>query len=358
MRSVHQVALASSVVLLSVGMTACGSNNTSSSADSTTSGGSGQSASGGQLKVGMAYDVGGRGDHSFNDSAAKGLDEAEKQFGVKPTEAAAANGENDAARVSRLQQLAQNGNTAIVAVGYTYASAIGKVAKQFPNVKFAIVDDNSEASKGDNIDQITFTEEQGSFLAGAAAALKSKTDHVGFIGGVDVPLIHKFAAGFEAGAKKVNPSIKFDKTYLTPSGDNSGFADPAKGKTAAAGMYQGGADIVYVAAGKSGDGVFDAAKEAGNGKWAIGVDSDQAQTADKSVQGVILTSMVKGVDAGVVDFLKQVHDGTFKGGNHVYGLDKGGVSLSTTGGHIDDLKGKLDGYQKQIESGAITVPSK
>lgn len=357
MRSVKKLAVTSAVALLSVGMTACGSNKSSTDANSSTPGSNGSSGATAQLKVGMAYDVGGRGDHSFNDSAATGLDQAEKQFGIKPTEVAAANGENEAARVARLQQLAQAGNTAIVAVGYTYAQAVGKVAKQFPKVKFAVVDDSSPASKGDNIDQITFTEEQGSYLAGAAAALKSKSGHIGFVGGVESGLIKKFAAGYLAGAKKVKPNIKVDVKYLTPDGDYSGFADPAKGKTAATGMYQSGADIVYAAAGKSGDGVFEAAKAAGSGKWVIGVDSDQALTAPAASRSVILTSMVKGVNVGVVDFLKQVHDGTFKGGNHIYDLKAGGVSLATTGGHIDDIKAKLDALAKEIESGSIKVPT-
>ncbi|GAB3578199.1 BMP family lipoprotein [Calidifontibacter terrae] len=360
MRSVKKLAVTSAVALLSVGMTACGSNKNSS--DSSTPAGSGTgsgtgTAAAGQLKVGMAYDVGGRGDHSFNDSAAEGLDQAEKQFGIKPTEVAATNGENDAARVARLQQLAQAGNTAIVAVGFTYATAVGKVAKQFPNVKFAIVDDASDASKGANVDQITFTEEQGSYLAGAAAALKSKSGHIGFVGGVETGLIKKFAAGYLAGAKKVKPNIKVDVKYLTPDGDFSGFADPAKGKTAAAGMYQSGADVVYAAAGKSGDGVFEATKAAGAGKWAIGVDSDQALTAPAASRSVILTSMVKGVNVGVLDFLKNVHGGSFKAGNQIYDLKAGGVKLSSTGGHIDDIKAKLDALSKDIESGSIKVPT-
>lgn len=360
MLSVRKLATTSAVAALALGLAACGSNSTTGSGattgGATTSGATGGSG-GSQLKVGMAYDVGGRGDHSFNDSAAAGLDEAEKKFGIKPTEVAASNGENDAARVNRLQQLAQNGNTAIVAVGYTYAPAVGKVAKQFPNVKFAIIDDASADSKGDNVDQITFTEEQGSFLAGAAAAMKTKSNHIGFVGGVQSPLIQKFQAGYVAGAKYVNKNIKVDVAYLTQPPDFSGFADPAKGKTAAAGMYQNGADIVYGAAGKSGDGVFQAAKAAGTGHWAIGVDSDQALTADASVRDVILTSMVKGVNVGVLDFLTRVHDGSFKGGNSVFSLKDGGVSLATTGGHIDDIKSKLDDIKAKIVSGEIKVPT-
>ena len=361
MRPVKKLAVTSAVAILSLGMTACGSNktsdNTSSPAGSGSSSASGSGSDGKALKVALAFDVGGRGDHSFNDSAAAGVDKAKKEFNLTTTDVSANHGENDAARVSRLQQLAQSGNNAIVAVGFAYAPAIGKVAKQFPNVKFAMVDDASPDSKGANVDQITFTEQEGSYLAGAAAALKSKSGHIGFVGGVEVPLIKKFEAGFVAGAKKVNPNIKIDTTYLTQPPDFSGFGDPAKGKTAAQGMYQNGADIVYHAAGKSGDGVFEAAKAAGTGKWAIGVDSDQAQTAPAAVRPIILTSMVKGVDVGVFNFLKAVHDGTFKGGNSVYNLKQGGVSLATTGGHIDDIKGKLDELKKGIEDGSIKVPS-
>lgn len=361
MQALKKIATTSAVAALAIGMAACGSNSTTGSSPSGTATGSatgsGTGTSGTSLKVGMAYDVGGRGDHSFNDSAAAGLDEAEKKFGITPTEVTANSTDNDATRVQRLQQLAQNGNKAIVAVGFSYAAAVGKVAKQFPNVDFAIIDDASDASKGDNVDQITFTEQEGSFLAGVAAASTSKSGHIGFVGGVQNALIQKFQAGYQAGAKYVNPNVKIDVTYLTQPPDFSGFADPAKGKTAATGMFQNGADVVYAAAGKSGDGVFQAAKAAGTGHWAIGVDSDQALTADASVRDVILTSMVKGVNVGVFNFLTRVHDGTFKGGNTVYGLKDKGVYLSTTGGHIDGLKTKLDEVEAKITSGEIKVPS-
>ncbi len=157
-------------------------------------------------------------------------------------------------------------------------------------------------SAGPNVDQITFAENEGSFLVGAAAALKSKAGHIGFVGGVNTPLIKKFEAGYIAGAKAVNPNIKIRLKYLTQPPDFSGFGDPAKGKTAAEGMFQGGADVVYHAAGGSGGGVFTAAKAAG--KMAIGVDSDQALTAAADVKDVIITSMIKKVDVGVFDFIK------------------------------------------------------
>ncbi len=240
--------------------------------------------------------------------------------------------------------------------GFAYAKSVGTAAKANPSVKFAIVDDASPDSAGANVDQITFAENQGSFLVGAAAALKSKANHIGFVGGVNTDLIKKFQAGYEAGAKAVNPNIVIDVKYLTQPPDFSGFSSVDKGKAAAEGMYQGGADIVYHAAGGSGGGVFTAAKAAG--KLAIGVDSDQALTAPADVRDVILTSMIKKVDVGVYDFINSVKSGTFKAGNKVFDLKAGGVDYSTTGGKVDDIKTKLDDYKAQIIAGTITVPSK
>ncbi len=331
-------------------LTACASGTTTPGASSAPA-----SSDAPKVKIGMAYDVGGRGDQSFNDSAAAGMDKAAAEFGLDTKEAAATNGEAESAREERLNQLIDAGYENIVAVGFAYASAVGKVAKENPDVKFAIVDDASEASTGDNIMNITFAENEGSFLVGAAAALKTKTNHIGFVGGVGVDLIKKFQAGYEAGAKAVNPDIKIDVKYLTQPPDFSGFGDVAKGKAAAEGMYQSGADVVYHAAGGSGGGVFTAAKAAG--KWAIGVDSDQALTAAEDVRDVILTSMLKRVDVGVYTFIKSIHDGTFKAGTTVFDLKADGVGYSTTGGHIDDITSKLDEYKKQIIDGAITVPT-
>jgi basic membrane protein A and related proteins len=320
-----------------------------------TTGTSGTSAAAG-LKVGMAYDIGGRGDQSFNDAAAAGLDKAKADLGITGKEAAATAGEADSAKQERLQQLIDAGYTNIVAVGFAYAKAVGAAAKANPDVKFAIIDDASPDSTGSNIENIVFAENEGSFLVGAAAALKSKAAHVGFIGGVQTDLIKKFEVGYVAGAKAVNPSIVIDVKYLTQPPDFSGFASVDKGKAAADGMYQGGADIIYHAAGGSGGGVFTAAKAAG--KLAIGVDSDQAKTAAADVQSVVMTSMIKKVDVGVFDFVKSVKDGAFKAGVKTFDLKAGGVDYSTTGGKIDDIKSKLDDYKAQIIAGKITVPAK
>jgi len=308
------------------------------------------------LKIGMAYDVGGRGDQSFNDSAAAGLDKAKGEFGLETKEAAATNGEAESARAERLQQLIDAGYTNIVAVGFAYATSVGKVAKENPDVKFAIVDDASEASTGANIMNITFAENEGSFLVGAAAALKTKTGTIGFIGGVETDLIKKFAAGYVAGAKAAKPDVKVVSKYLTQPPDFSGFSSVDKGKAAAEGMYQGGADIVYHAAGGSGGGVFTAAKAAK--KLAIGVDSDQALTAAADVRSVIMTSMIKRVDVGVYTFIKSIKDGSFKAGNTVFDLKADGVGYATTGGMIDDIKDKLEAYKADIISGKIVVPAK
>lgn len=348
----HTMKVAAVVSAAALALSACGSSD----GGGTTGGGTASTSSGKTVKVGMAYDVGGRGDQSFNDAAAAGLDKAKAELGVETKEAAAVTGEPESAREERLTQLIDAGYTSIVAVGFAYAEATGKVAKANPDVHFAIIDDASPASKGSNVAQLTFAENEGSFLVGAAAALKSKTGHIGFVGGVQVPLIKKFEAGYKAGAQAVNKSIKIDVKYLTQPPDFSGFGDPAKGKTAAEGMYQAGADVVYHAAGGSGAGVFNAAKAAG--KMAIGVDSDQAANPQlAAVKDVIITSMLKKVDVAVYDFIKSEASGSFQAGNKVFDLKAGGVDYSTTGGKVDDIKAKLDAYKQDIISGKITVPT-
>jgi len=331
-------------------LSACGSEDTESS---TGTDGDGGDAPTSDVKVGMAYDVGGRGDQSFNDSAAAGLDQAVEEFGMESQESEASDGEAESAREERLRTFADAGYDPIIAVGFAYAASIGKVAEEYPDVHFAIIDDSSV--EADNVASLVFAEEQGSFLVGAAAALKTETDQIGFVGGVETPLIQKFEAGYVAGAEAVNPDITVDVTYLTQVPDFSGFADPAKGKTAAAGMFDNGADIVYHAAGGSGGGVFEAASEAGNS--AIGVDSDQFNTADPSVQDVIITSMLKNVNVAVYEYLAEVNDGSFPSGVTTYDLAVDGVGYSTSGGFIDDITGELDEFKQQIVDGEIEVPT-
>jgi len=333
--------------ILSLAVTGCGGDN-----DTTGSEDSGDAPSS-DVKVGMAYDVGGRGDQSFNDSAAAGLDQAVEEFGFETQESEAEDGEPESAREERLRTFADAGYDPIIAVGFAYAAALTKVAEEYPDVHFAIIDD--ESIQTDNVADLVFAEEEGSFLVGAAAALKSEADHIGFIGGVETPLIQKFEAGYIAGAKEANPDIKVDSTYLTQVPDFSGFGDPAKGKTAAQGMYDGGADVVYHAAGGSGGGVFEAASEAG--AMAIGVDSDQYETADPSVKDVILTSMLKNVNVAVYEYLTQVNEGEFPSGTTRYDLEVDGVGYSTSGGQVDDIADQLDEYKQKIIDGEIKVPT-
>jgi basic membrane protein A len=352
MKRVRATALVAGLAAAAVVLTACGGGSSTASG-SNTSGSRSAGASGG-ISVGLAYDIGGRGDKSFNDSAAKGLDKAKTALGVTAQESEAQPNETDADKEERLRTLADGGAKAVVAVGFAYSGPLAKVAKDYPDVKFAIVDD--AAATGDNITNIVFAENESSFLVGAAAALKTKSGTVGFIGGVQTPLIEKFQAGYAAGVQAAKPGTKVLVQYLTQAPDFTGFNDPAKGQTAAGGLLDQGADVVYQAAGGSGSGVFKAVA-AKPGSLAIGVDSDQYVSADPSVQGIILTSALKNVDVGVFDFLKAVGDGSVKPGSTLYDLKNDGVGYATSGSLIGALSTQLDAYKAKIVAGSITVPT-
>ncbi len=245
-------------------------------------------------------------------------------------------------------------------MGFLYSESIAAVAENCPDSTFAIVDD--AANDLPNVANLTFAEEQGSFLVGAAAALTTETDHVGFIGGVNIELIQKFQAGFQAGVAAVDPAITVDVEYLTEPPDFDGFNDPARGREVAASMYEGGADIVYAAAGGSGGGVFEAAvaeREGGNNVWAIGVDSDQYNTADPAVQDVILTSMLKQVNVAVYNTIAAAVEGEEVGGQTtVFDLSVDGVGYSTSGDFLpQDVIDQLEDFKQQIIDGDITVPT-
>jgi basic membrane protein A and related proteins len=339
------VALAGSLAL-----SACGGDDDGGTA----SGDSTEAAS--DIQVGLAYDIGGRGDKSFNDSAATGLDRASDELGVEAEELEAATGETDAQKEERLRLLADGGYNPIIAVGFAYETAVEAVVGDYPDVNFGIID--STAVKADNLANLVFAENEGSFLVGAAAALKSQTGTVGFVGGVNVPLIQTFEAGFVAGAKAANPSIVVQSQYLTQPPDFTGFTDPAKGRTAGQGLYDAGADVVFHAAGGSGTGVFEAALAA-NG-LAIGVDSDQYQSAPPNLQPVIMTSMIKRVDVAVFEFISSVVDGDPLTGEQRFDLERDGVGYATsnTGPNgIADIEAQLEDYKQQIIDGSITVPT-
>ncbi|WP_375480077.1 BMP family protein [uncultured Jatrophihabitans sp.] len=347
-------------------LAACGSSGGGGGSSSSAPAGGGSSSSSGgsssssaaSVKVGMAYDVGGRGDKSFNDLAAAGLDKAKTTLGVQTKELAATQGESEQSKEDRLTLLATSGYNPVVAVGFAYSTAVGKVVPKFPKVHFAIIDDDANCTGSTaqpNVECLLFTENESSFLVGVAAALATKTKNVGFIGGVNEPLIQKFQAGFQAGVHAVNKSIKIQVKYLTQPPDFGGFGDPAKGKTTALGMYQNGADVVYHAAGGSGAGLFDAAKQVD--KLAIGVDSDQYQTAPADEKSLILTSALKGVDTAVYDFISQDVKGQFKAGSTRFSLKDNGVGYATSNPKLKPYEATIEKYKKEIISGQITVPT-
>jgi basic membrane protein A len=341
-------------------LAACGSSGGSTTTTTPSASGTSASATPSEtkpaVKVGLAYDIGGRGDQSFNDAAAAGLDKAASELGVEIKELEATQGETDAQKEERLTTLAEGGYNPVIAVGFAYAVSLEKVAKAFPDTSFAIIDDSSLSEKNKNVTSLVFAENQGSFLVGAVAAQASKSGNIGFIGGVNIPLIQKFEAGYTAGAKAVNPAIKVQVKYLTEAPDFSGFGDPAKGKVTAQGMFQAGADVVYHAAGGSGSGVFDAAAAAKG--LAIGVDSDQYLTAKPAVKDVVITSMLKRVDVAVFDDIKAFVDGTPLSGVIVFDLAKDGVGYAKSNPAVKPYEAKTDELRQQVIDGTITVPEK
>ncbi len=350
------VAVAATAVL---GLAACSGSSSGGTSTTPTESGSSSAApspSKSSVKVGLAYDVGGRGDQSFNDSAARGLDKAKAEFGIDVKELEAAQGETDAQKEERLRLLAQGGYNPVIGVGFAYAGALKKVAAEFPATNFAIIDDSSFTAA--NVANLVFAENEGSFLVGAIAAQASKKGNVGFIGGVNVPLLQKFEAGFTAGAKAVNPAVVVQVKYLTEPPDFSGFGDPAKGKTVAQGMIDKGADVIYAAAGGSGTGAFEAVAAAGTGHWAIGVDSDQYLTASATVKPFVLTSMIKSVDVAVYTMIKASVDGKALTGLQTFDLKAGGVGYSTSNTAVAPYTAKADDYKSQIVAGTVTVPTK
>ena len=319
------------------------------------------------FNVGLTFDIGGRGDQSFNDSAAAGIDRAVDELGITFSEAEPnADGSNRA----ELLQLQADGSALVIGVGFLFAGDVATVAAENPDTNFAVIDDamlNFEADPPapvcDNCAGLTFAEEQGSFLVGAAAALNSQTGTVGFIGGVGgFGLIEKFQAGFEAGAKAVNPDITIIPQYITMAPDFDGFFAADRAKEIALAMYDQGADVIYHAAGGSGAGLFEAAKErseaSGSKVWAIGVDSDQYFTSSEEVRDYILTSMLKRVDVAVFEITKAQQEGSFAAGNTVYDLSVDGVGYSTSGDFLTaEQIATIDDYKQQIIDGAIEVPT-
>jgi basic membrane protein A len=305
------------------------------------------------IRIGLVYDIGGRGDQSFNDAAAAGLDRAASELGIEFSEASA--NEDGTNREELLALQASEGADLVFGVGFLFGEPMANVAAEFPETNFAIVDSTVDAP---NVAGLIFAEEQGSFLVGAAAALKTESGIVGYIGGVNIPLIHAFEAGFLAGVQAVDPSIQVLSQYVTEPPDFGGFNDPAAGRVIAQSMFEQGADVVYHAAGGTGAGLFQAAKDYSEANdthvWAIGVDSDQYLTAG-DFQSYILTSMLKRVDVAVFNTIQAVQDGTFEAGPQVFDLSVDGVGYSNSGGFVDDIAAQLDAFKEQIVSGAVIV---
>jgi basic membrane protein A len=357
--------LVAPVLVLALVAAACSKSSTNTTPPT---GGGTTTAPGPALKVAVLYDLTGRGDKSFNDAAAAGLDKAKGMFNLDVKELTPNSGGTN--RTELLTLAASQGYKLIIGVGFLYAPNLGEVAAKFPNSHFANVDgfiDHTtcstckDESPTGNVASLLFAENEGAYLVGAAAALKSTTHHIGFIGGVDISLIQKFQAGYDAGAKTIDPTITIDHKYITEPPDFSGFNTPDKAQVIAQGMYQAGADVVYHAAGGSGTGLFKAAVaySASSGKhvWAEGTDSDQYLSASADQQPFILTSNLKRVDVSVFDTIQNEVNGTFAGGIKEFDLKAGGVGYATSGGFVDDIKTKLDDLAAKITSGEIKVPT-
>ena len=298
-----------------------------------------------ELAPAIVFDMGGKFDKSFNEGAYNGAERFKKETGIAYREFEVT---AEAQREQALRNMARRGSQIVVGVGFSQASGMEKVAKEFPGVKFAIVDAVVDLP---NVQSIVFKEHEGSFLVGMAAAMASKTGKVGFVGGMDIPLIRKFALGYEEGARYVNPKIEVfqNMTGTTPAAWN----DPTRGGELARSQFDRGADVVYAAAGATGLGVLQAAKD--KGRLAIGVDSNQNHIQP----GSVLTSMVKRVDLVAYQSFKAAAGGTWKGGVQVLGLKEGGVDWALDQ-HNDKLvtppmRRQMDTAKAGIISGSIKV---
>lgn len=262
-------------------------------------------------KLGIVYDAGGKFDKSFNQSAFEGAERFRKETGIKYIEAQAS---SDTQAEQVLRGLARKKLDLIIGVGFSQTQAVQKVAHEFPQVHFVIID---SIAKGDNVNSVMFREEEGSYLVGVAAAMASKSKKIGFVGGMDIPLIRAFACGYSQGAKAIDPKIETVQNMVGTT--SAAWNDPAKGGELARAQFERGVDVVFAVAGGSGMGTLQTAKE--KGKLAIGVDSNQNYLHP----GTMLTSMVKQVGNAVYESFTQMKNGTWKAGITYKGLKEGGV---------------------------------
>jgi basic membrane protein A len=293
----------------------------------------------------VVFDMGGKFDKSFNEAAYNGAERFKKETGIayRDFEVTA-----EAQREQALRNMARRGSHVVVGIGFSQATSLEKVAKEFPNVKFAIIDSVVALP---NVRSVVFKEHEGSFLVGMAAAMASKSGKVGFVGGMDIPLIRKFALGYEEGAKFVNPRVEVfqNMTGTTPAAWN----DPTKGGELARSQFDRGADVIYAAAGATGLGVLQAAKD--KGRLAIGVDSNQNHLHP----GSVLTSMIKRVDLAVYEAFKTAKDGTWKSGTVVMGVAENGVGYSLDKDNraliTPEMEKRLEAARADIVAGKIKV---
>jgi len=297
------------------------------------------------IKPAIVFDLGGKFDKSFNEGVANGADKFTKETGIKYSGFETTN-ETQIEQAHR--KYAQKGLSPIVGVGFDQGDAVTKVAKEFPKTKFTIIDSVVDAP---NVQSVLFKEDEGSFLVGMIAAMASKSGKVGFVGGMDIPLIRKFACGYEQGAKYANPKVDVQQamTGTTPAAWN----DPGRGSELAKSQFDNGVDVIFAAAGGTGNGVYQAAVD--NGKLAIGVDSNQNYLHP----GTMLTSMVKHVDVAAYDSFKEAKDGTWKAGVTTLGLKEGGVDYAYDKYNeklmTPDMKAKVDQAKADIIAGKIKV---
>ena len=277
----------------------------------------------------VVFDMGGKFDKSFNEAAFNGAEKFKADTGIEYRDFEVT---NPSMREQALRNMARRGAQVVVAMGFAQAAAVETVAQEFPETKFTLIDMVVDLP---NVQSVIFKEHEGSFLVGMAAAMASQTGKVGFVGGMDIPLIRKFALGYVEGAKHVNPDIEIfqNMTGTTPSAWN----DPTKGGELARSQFDRGADVVYAAAGGTGIGVYQAAKDAG--KLAIGVDSNQNYIHP----GTMLTSMIKRVDVAVYESFKAAQEGTWQGGIQILGLEEDGVGWA------------LDEHNRSLISAEIEV---
>ncbi len=288
----------------------------------------------------VVYDMGGKFDKSFNEAAYRGIEKWKKETGKSYLEFEIA---NETQREQALRRMAERGASPIIGIGFGQAAALEKIAKEFPKLQFALID---MVVQQPNVQSVVFKEQEGSFLVGVMAAQASKTGKVGFVGGMDIPLIRKFQCGYEQGAKFANPKAEVFSNMTGTTG--AAWADPARGSELAKAQFGKGADVIFAAAGGTGIGVYQAAKDAG--KLAIGVDSNQNHIQS----GTMLTSMLKRVDVAVYEAIKNP-----KPGVTVLGLKEGGVDYALDDNNAKlvsaDMKQKVEAAKADIISGKVKV---